>query len=155
MDLDATLSSRDDINKRLRTILDEATDKWGVRIDRVEVKNIDPPQDIKDAMEKQMRAERNRRSSILEAEAEKEAQIKRAEGQAKAILQIATAQAEQIQRIFKALKEADVDEKMLSVKYIEALEKMAEGDNKVFVPFEATGLMGSIATVKELLNKSK
>lgn len=188
MDLDYTLSSRDDINKRLRSILDEATDKWGVRIERVEVKNIEPPQDIKDAMEKQMRAERNRRSAILEAEgekraailkaegekessilqaegrkqakildaeAEKEAQIRKAEGQARAITEIALAQAEQIRQVYRALKDAELDEKVLTVKYIEALEKMAEGNNKVFVPFESTGLMGSIGTIRELLDKGK
>lgn len=188
LDLDETLSSRDDINKRLRLILDDATDKWGVRVERVEVKNIEPPQDIKDAMEKQMRAERTRRSQILEAEgekrsailkaegekesailqaqgrkeakildaeAEKEAQIRMAEGQARAITEVAFAQAEQIKQVFTALKNVDLDEKVLSVKYIEALEKMAEGENKVFVPFEATGLLGSIGTVRELLDKSK
>jgi len=188
MDLDSTLSSRDDINKRLRSILDEATDKWGVRVDRVEVKNIEPPQDIKDAMEKQMRAERNRRSSILEAEgekrsqilkaegekeaailqaegrkmakildaeAEKEAQIQKAAGQAKAIEEIAIAQAEQIRQVFTALKDVNLDEKVVAIKYVEVLEKLAQSENKVFVPYEATALLGSIATVKDLLDKSK
>jgi len=177
MELDSTLSSRDEINTRLRIILDEATDKWGVRVERVEVKNIDLPKDIKDAMEKQMRAERgkraqileaeglkqaaiataegNKRAQILDAEGQKESQVRKAEGEAEAITKVAQAEAVRIKYIFDALKAADIDEKMLSIKYIEALSDMAKGDNKVFMPYEASGLMSSAGVLKEIIGKKE
>ena len=187
MELDKTLSSRDDINTKLRVILDEATDKWGIRVERVEIKNIDLPQDIKDAMEKQMRAERQKRavileaegkkqsaiteseglkesailraeadkqSAILKAEAIKESKIRQAEGEAEAIEKLAKADAAKIKYIYTALKEADLDANILSLKYIEAVDKMAQGENKVFMPFEANALMGMVGSLKELIKES-
>lgn len=188
LELDKTLSSRDDINNKLRIILDEATDRWGVRVERVEIKNIELPEDIKDAMEKQMRAEREKRAiilqaegkkqaaitesqglkesqilkaegekqtAILHAEAQKEAQIRRAEGEAEAIKKVAEAEALKIKQVYEALKAANIDESMLSVKYVEALNEMAKGDNKVFIPYEAQGMLGSIGAIKELISNKK
>ena len=153
LELDQTLTSRDIINSKMRSILDEATDPWGIKINRVEVKNILPPRDIQDAMEKQMRAERERRekilqaegekkssvliaegnkeSLILEAEAAKEAQIKKAEGEAEAILKRSEAEAEAI----KKLKEAGADKSVLTLKSFDALANMANGQaTKIIVP---------------------
>lgn len=188
MELDRTLSSRDDVNNKLRIILDEATDKWGVRVERVEIKNIDLPPDIKDAMEKQMRAERAKRAvilqaegtkqaaiteaqglkesqilkaegekqtAILHAEAKRESQIRIAEGEAEAIKKIAEAEANRVKMVYEALKNANVDEAMLSVKYVEALSEMAKGENKVFIPYESQGLLGSIGAIKELISDKK
>jgi len=188
MELDRTLSSRDDVNNKLRIILDEATDKWGVRVERVEIKNIDLPPDIKDAMEKQMRAEREKRAvilqaegtkqaaiteaqglkesqilkaegekqtAILHAEAQRESKIRIAEGEAEAINKIAEAEANRVKMVYEALKNANVDEAMLSVKYVEALSEMAKGENKVFVPYESQGLLGSIGAIKELISDKK
>jgi regulator of protease activity HflC (stomatin/prohibitin superfamily) len=188
MELDKTLSSRDDVNNRLRIILDEATDRWGVRVERVEIKNIELPEDIREAMEKQMRAEREKRAmiltaegkkqsaiteaqglkesqilkaeaqkqtTILDAEAEKESKVRRAEGEAEAIKQVAEAEADKIKFIYDALKNANIDEAMLSVKYIEALNEMAKGNNKVFIPYESKGLLGSVAAIKEIINEDK
>lgn len=188
MELDRTLSSRDDVNNKLRIILDEATDKWGVRVERVEIKNIDLPADIKEAMEKQMRAEREKRAvilqaegtkqaaitgaqghkesqilkaegekqtAILHAEAKRESQIRIAEGEAEAINKIAEAEANRVRMVYEALKNANVDEAMLSVKYVEALSEMAKGENKVFIPYESQGLLGSIGAIKELIADKK
>ena len=185
MELDKTLSSRDDVNNKLRMILDEATDKWGVRVERVEIKNIDLPEDIKEAMEKQMRAEREKRAvilqaegkkqaaiteaqglkesqilkaegekqtAILHAEAKRESQVRIAEGEAEAINKIAQAEANRVKMVYEALKNANVDEAMLSVKYVEALTEMAKGENKVFVPYESQGLLGNIGAIKELIS---
>ncbi len=182
LELDKTLSSRDDVNNKLRIILDEATDKWGVRVERVEIKNIELPSDIRDAMEKQMRAEREKRAIILQAEgkkqaaiteaqglkesqilkaegekqtailhaqAQKEAQIERANGESEAIKRVSEAEAVKIQQIYDALKNANIDEAMLSIKYIEAIMEMAKGDNKVFVPYETQGFISSIGLAKE------
>ena len=154
MSLDETFSSRDLINQKLRSILDDATDKWGCKIDRVEIKDINPPDDIRDAMEKQMNAERNKRAlileseaqrqsaitiaegkkqaSILEAEADKEAKIRRAAGEAQAIKAVAEAKAKEIALVYDAIKKADPDEKLVQLKSLEALEKVADGEaNKV------------------------
>jgi regulator of protease activity HflC (stomatin/prohibitin superfamily) len=177
LELDETYTSRDQINARLRKELDEATDAWGVKIDRVEVKNINPPADIRAAMEKQMRAEREKRAQILEAEghkesairqaegqkqaqilnaeADKEAQIRRAEGEAQAIERVAIAQKEQIGLIYGALKEANLDDKILAYQSIKALEKIAESDNKILVPYEATALMGSFSSIKDMISENK
>lgn len=173
MELDQTLSSRETINTRLRIVLDEATDKWGVRVERVEVKSINPPSDIRQAMEAQMRAEREKRAAILlaegqreseikkaegdkqaqilRAEAEREANIKQAEGRARAIELVAAADARRIELVMKALKDADLDERVLTMKSIEALVEMAKSQNKVFVPYQSAALMGSLGAVKELL----
>ena len=178
MDLDATFSSRDAINDQLRVILDEATDQWGCKVDRVEIKDITPPADIRDAMEKQMNAERNKRAlilqaegerqsaitiaegqkeaAILQAEADKEAKIRRAAGEAEAIKQVAQAKAKEVEMIYTAMKKADPDERLVQIKSLEALEKVANGDaNKIFIPFEATQALSSLGAVKEVFKDNK
>ena len=176
MDLDETFSSRDAINQKLRAILDEATDRWGCKIDRVEIKDINPPADIRDAMEKQMNAERNKRAmilqaeaerqsaitiaegrkeaAILDAEAEKEAQIRRAAGEAAAIERVAEAKAKEVQMVYDAIKRANPDDKLVQLKSLEALEEVAKGDaNKVFIPFEATAALSSLGAMSEVVKK--
>ena len=178
MDLDETFSSRDGINNQLRVVLDEATDRWGCKIDRVEIKDITPPADIRDAMEKEMNAERNKRAlileseaqrqsavtiaegkkqaAILEAEADKEARITRAAGEAQAIKEVAEAKAKEIQMVYDAIKKSDPDEKLVQLKSLEALEKVADGEaNKVFIPFEATSALSSLGAIKELVKDEK
>ncbi len=178
MDLDSTFSSRDAINTKLRVILDEATDKWGCKVNRVEIKDITPPADIRDAMEKQMNAERNKRAlilqaegekqsaitiaegrkeaAILEAEAEKEAKIRRAAGDAQAIKEVANAKAKEIQMVYEAIKDADPDEKLVQLKSLEALKEVAKGEaNKVFIPFEATNALSSLGAIKEVMKDDK
>lgn len=169
LELDQTLTSRDIINAKMRSILDEATDPWGIKVNRVEVKNILPPKDIQDAMEKQMRAERERRekilqaegekkssiliaegekeSAILRAEADKEARIKRAEGEAEALLKIKTAEADGI----KLLKEAKADAAVLQLKSYETLGRVADGQaTKIILPAE----LSNIATFGTVLQES-
>jgi len=178
MDLDDTFSSRDAINDKLRVILDEATDAWGCKIDRVEIKDITPPADIRDAMEKQMNAERNKRALILEAEAERqsaitlaegrkqaaildaeadrESRIRRATGEAEAIKQVADAKAQEIQRVYDAIKNSNPDEKLVQIKSLETLQEVAKGEaNKIFIPFEATGALSSLGAIKDVMTDSK
>ena len=178
MELDQTFSSRDAINDRLRIILDEATDQWGCKIDRVEIKDITPPQDIRDAMEKQMNAERNKRAlilqaegerqsaitlaegrkeaAILDAEAQKESAIRKAAGEADAIKQVAEAKAKEIQMIYDAMMKANPDDKLVQLKSLEALKEIADGEaNKVFIPFEATSALSSLGAIKEVLKEDK
>ena len=178
MDLDETFSSRDGINNQLRVVLDEATDRWGCKIDRVEIKDITPPADIRDAMEKEMNAERNKRAlileseaqrqsaitiaegkkqaAILEAEADKEARIRRAAGEAQAIREVADAKAKEIQMVYDAMKKADPNDKLVQLKSLEALEEVAKGDaNKVFIPFEATNALSSLGAMKEIVTEHK
>ncbi len=176
MNLDSTFSSRDLINNQLRVLLDEATDKWGCKVNRVEIKDINPPSDIRDAMEKQMNAERNKRAAILQAEgekqaaitlaegqkqaailqaeADKEAQIRRAAGEAEAIREVAVAKAQEIQMVYDSIKKANPDEKLIQLKSLEALEEVAKGDaNKVFIPFEATKTLSSLGAIKEMFKE--
>lgn len=189
LDLDATLTSRDVINTKMRAILDEATDKWGIKVNRVELKNIMPPHDIQVAMEKQMRAERERRESILQAEGEKQSSILRAEGEkqsailraeakkeamireaegdkqsrilkaqgdAESIREVAKAKAEGesvvIEQVFKAMKDADIDDNMLALKSMEALEKVAQGKStKLVLPSDAVNFLGTFKGIKEVM----
>jgi len=166
MDLDETLISRDQINEKLQIILDEATDKWGVKVNRVELQEVVPPADIRIAMEKQMRAERDRRavileaegqkrSAVLKAEGEKEAKITRAEGEAQARLRVAQAESDAIAVIRKSVPNADPLPYMIALNYMKMLPQLAEGkDNKLIVlPYESTSVMGSVAAIKELFNK--
>ncbi len=172
LELDQTLTSRDIINSKMRSILDEATDPWGIKVNRVEVKNIIPPRDIQEAMEKQMRAERERRekilqaegekkssiliaegekeSAILRAEADKESKIKKAEGEAEAIIKLKTAEAEGI----KLLKEAKADSSVLTLKSFEALENVANGQaTKIIVPSELQNVATIGTTISEMLKE--
>ena len=174
LELDETLTSRDIINTKMRAILDEATDPWGIKINRVELKNIMPPKEIQDAMERQMKAERERResilraegekksailtaegekeSAILSAEAKKEAAIKEAEGSAEAILKVQTAVAEGIKRI----NEANPSEAYLTIKSLESFEKAAAGKaTKIIIPSDIQGVAGLAASVKEILSNDK
>jgi len=169
LELDGTLTSRDVINTRMRSILDEATDPWGIKVNRVEVKNIIPPDSIQEAMEKQMRAERERRESILiaegqkqsailvaegkkaslilEAEAAKEAAIKKAEGEAQAILEVQKATADGLAMI----KSVAADEAVIRLRSLEALEKAANGQaTKIIIPSDIQNLAGIVTSISEL-----
>lgn len=176
MSLDETLASRDTINSKLRAILDEATHKWGVKVNRVELQDISPPRDIKDAMEKQMRAERERRAAVIMAEAEKrsrileaegirEAEISKAEGakqatilaadgEAAARLKVAEAEANAIKAITEAIRGTGGDpaKYLIAIRYIESLKEMVSGQNNkvVYMPYEATAVLSSLAGVREL-----
>ena len=170
MELDHTLTSRDIINTKITAILDEATDKWGIKVNRVEVKNIMPPSEIQDSMEKQMKAERERRESILRAEGEKrsailvaegekesailradavrEQRIREAQGEAEALMTVQKALADSI----KMLNEADPSQKVLTLKSLEALQKVADGKaTKLIVPSELQNLAGLVASAKEMM----
>ena len=170
LELDQTLTSRDNINARMQGILDEATDPWGIKVGRVELKNIIPPEEIQRSMEKQMKAERDRRETLLEAEGHKQASITRAEGDKKALVlkaeaerdaQIAraTGQAESIRLVYEAeargiemLKAANVDEKVLAIKKLEALEKLGDGRaTKIVVPTELAGAAADLTFKTEML----
>lgn len=176
MDLDHTLSSRDQINAKLRLILDEATDKWGVKVTRVDVKNINPPEDVRITMEKQMTAERNRRALILQAEGEKQASITRAEGEkqaaitrsegekesailqaegaAQARLKAASADAQAIAQIAQTVGSAEqTTQYLITSRYIESLRDMTRSQNSkvIFMPTETSTLLSSIGAIKEVL----
>lgn len=176
LELDETLTSRDTINTKLQAILDDATNKWGVKVNRVELQDITPPESVRVAMEKQMQAERNRRAEILnaegekqslilrsegekasrinQAEAQKQSEILRAEGEAKAIILNAEAEAEAIRRVAEAIStgKADPATYMLAIKYIETLKEMTSGkDNKtVYIPYEASSVLSSIGSIRDL-----
>jgi regulator of protease activity HflC (stomatin/prohibitin superfamily) len=156
--LEQALTSRDHINAQLRTVLDEATNKWGIRVNRVEIKSIDPPTTIQEAMEKQMRAERDRRAAILNAEGVKQSQILTAEGQKQAAVLTAEGEkqaailraegdAQAIGTVFKAIHDGEPDQKLLSYQYLQMLPQLAQGDaNKVFViPSEFADAFGGIS----------
>ena len=158
--LEETLTSRDQINTQLRGVLDDATGKWGIRVNRVELKAIDPPASIKDSMEKQMRAERDKRAAILNAEGTKQAQILtaegekqssilRAEGQRQAAILNAEGQAKAIGTVFQAIHEGDADPKLLAYQYLQVLPQIAQGEsNKVWIiPSEVTQALGSLKSI--------
>lgn len=172
LDLDQTLTSRDVINTKMRQILDEATDPWGIKVNRVEVKNIMPPEAIQEAMEKQMRAERERRekilvaegekqsqilvaegkkqSMILQAEAEKEAAVRKAEGEAQAILEVQKATADGLRMI----KEVGLDEAVIKLRSLETMEKAADGQaTKIIVPADFQNLAGVVTAISEITKK--
>ncbi len=165
LELDQTLTSREKINYQLRQVLDEATDKWGVKITRVEIQKIEPPKDITDAMSKQMKAEREKRamileaegirqSAILKAEGEKQAAILTAEGKAEAIKKVADAEKYQIEIVYDAIHKGKPTNDLIAIKYLETLQKVADGKaTKIFIPLEATGVLGSIAGIKELFSE--
>ncbi len=181
LDLDETLTSRDTINSKLRAILDEASDKWGVKVNRVELQDINPPPEIRDAMEKQMRAERDRRAAILEAEGLKQASILEAEGartaeinkaegvkqarilvaqgEAEARVKVAEAEAEAIRMVTQSIVASggDPSNYLIAVRYIETLKEMVSGkDNKViYLPYEATGVLSAVGGIKEMLEGVK
>jgi len=156
--LEKTLTSRDEINNQLRGVLDEATGKWGIRVNRVELKAIDPPASIKDTMEKQMRADREKRAAILQAEGikqsqiltaegEKQSAILKAEGQKQAAILSAEGQSKAIETVFKAIHEGNPDPQLLAYQYLQVLPQIAQGDaNKVWViPSELTRALGGIS----------
>ena len=179
LELDETLTSRDTINQKLRSVLDDATNKWGVKINRVELQDITPPETVRDAMEQQMQAERERRAKILKAEgekasmilqsegqkesqvnrarADKESQILIAQGEAEAKILQAEAEAKAIERVADALRQTNSDPAayQLAVKYIETLKEMATGNatKTVYLPYEATNVLGSLGTIKELFKQ--
>ena len=175
MDLDHTLSQRDQINAKLRLILDEATDKWGVKVTRVDVKNINPPEDVRITMEKQMTAERNRRALVLQAEGDRQAAITRAEGEKQAAvtraegekqsvilaaegaaqsrLRVAEAEAEAIGRIAQAmLNHGNPAQYLITKSYIESLRDMSRGNNSkvIFMPVETSTMLSSVGMIKEM-----
>lgn len=170
MDLDACLSSRDSINSELRDVMDQATDKWGVKVNRIELQRIDPPQDITQAMSRQMKAERDKRAAILDAEAirqsditkaegSKASQILEAEGYAEAVKkkadaeryrQIAVAQGESeaILKVFGAIHDGKPDRELITLKYLEMLPRLADGSaNKIFLPYEASGIISALSAM--------
>jgi regulator of protease activity HflC (stomatin/prohibitin superfamily) len=168
MELEETLTSRDQINNQLRGVLDEATGKWGIRVNRVELKAIDPPGTIKDSMEKQMRADREKRaailtaegvkqSQILTAEGEKQSAILRAEGQRQAAILQAEGQAKAIDTVFRAIHEGDADPKLLAYQYLQVLPQIAQGEsNKVWIiPSEVTKALGQLSSALPGGNKSE
>ena len=177
LDLDSALTSREVINSKLRQILDDATDKWGTRVVRVEIQRIEPPADVTDAMHRQMKAERDRRAAVTEAEGEKraailkaegvkESQVLEAKGQAEAIKEVADAdkyqkltvaegEGQAIERVFAAIHNGDPTPDLIAIKYLEALQGIADGNaTKVFLPLDTSGVLGSVAAIGELFNES-
>ena len=181
LELDETLTSRDTINSKLRIVLDEATNKWGVKVNRVELQDITPPESVRRAMEQQMQAERERRAKVLEArgqkeamilqsegekesqinqaEAEKQTQILKAQGEADAKILQATAEAEAIRKVAEAIAESKTDPAtyMLLMKYVDTLKEIGSGEQSktVFLPFEASNLVGALGSLTELLPKKR
>lgn len=178
LDLDSCLSSRDQINAQLRDVLDTATDKWGVKVNRVELQRIDPPRDITEAMSRQMKAERDKRAKILEAEAVRQSQILEAEGtRQKQILEaegfaeavrkkaeaekyrqltVAQGEAQAILSVFKAIHDGRPDEKLITLKYLEMLPRLADGEaSKIFLPYEASGIISALSAMVESIRTDK
>ncbi|MBK6628475.1 MAG: SPFH/Band 7/PHB domain protein [Flavobacteriales bacterium] len=181
LDLDECLTSRDTINMKLRTILDEASNKWGVKVNRVELQDINPPRDIREAMEKQMRAERDRRAQIIDAEGskraavlqaegiqqsqittaegQKQSQILEAEGDAQARIRRAQGEAEAIRLVTESIKgsNADPTNYLIAMKYLETLKEMTSGQNNkvIYMPYEATGVLSSVGGIKDMLDANK
>ena len=178
LSLDESLTSREKINAKLRDVLDEATDKWGAKVTRVELQRIEPPGDVTEAMHRQMKAERDRRAVVLEAEGiraaavlkadgEKQARILQAEGQAGAIQKVADAdkyrlltvaegEGQAIERVYGAIHKGNPTKDLITIKYLEALAKMADGKaSKLFVPYEASGVMAGVGMIADLLKEKK
>jgi regulator of protease activity HflC (stomatin/prohibitin superfamily) len=181
LDLDECLTSRDTINHKLRAILDDASSKWGVKVNRVELQDINPPRDIREAMEKQMRAERDKRAQIIdaegskravilqaeavqqkqinEAEGQKQAQVLEAEGDAQARIRRAQGEAEAIRLVTEAIKGANSDPAsyLIAMRYLETFQEMTSGkDNKVvYIPYEASGVLSSIGGIKDMLETTR
>lgn len=178
LELDQTLTSREMINAELREVLDIATDKWGTKVVRVEIQKIEPPQDIVEAMSKQMKAERMKRANILEAEGykqseitksegDKQATILEAEGKAESIKKMAEAdkqaailraegESEAIEKVYKAIHEGNPDDGLIAIKYLEALEKVANGQaSKIFLPLDTNGILGSVGAIAEFFKDKK
>ncbi|MFM5881866.1 MULTISPECIES: SPFH domain-containing protein [Methanobrevibacter] len=178
LELDQTLTSREMINAELREVLDEATDKWGSKVVRVEIQKIEPPKDIVEAMSKQMKAERMKRASILEAEGYKQSEIKKSEGDKQAAILEAEGKAESIkkmaeakkqalileaegesmaiEKVYAAIHEGNPDDGLIAIKYLESLEKIADGKaSKIFLPFESSGVLSSVAGIAELFKEDK
>ena len=178
LELDQTLTSREMINTQLREVLDEATDKWGTRVVRVEIQKIEPPKDIVDAMSKQMKAERMKRANILDAEGYRQSEITKAEGDKQAAILDAEGKAEAIKKVadankyqeiaiaegkaraivdvYNAIHEGDPTNDLIAIKYLEALEKVADGNStKIFLPTEVSGVLGSIGGIAELFNNEE
>jgi regulator of protease activity HflC (stomatin/prohibitin superfamily) len=165
MSLDECLTSRERINAKLRGILDDATERWGIRATAVEIRAIEPPEDIRLAMEKQMRAERDKRAAILEAEGSKQSSILRAEGdkqsailgaqgEKEAAVLRAQGRAKAYEELFGALRKIGIDDKVIAIRYLEALEKIADGQaSKVFLPYEASGVISALAGIADVLRK--
>ncbi len=173
--LDQTLTSRETVNSKLRMVLDEATEKWGVKVTRVELREIEPPATIKEAMAKQMTAERERRaevtkaegdksaailkaegekiSRILRAEAERDAEVARAEGHKRAVVLEAEAKADATRMVFEAVHTGRATPEVLALRYLETLQELGKGGNKVFVPYEASAALGSLGMLKELFTR--
>ncbi len=178
MELDQSLASRDTINSQLRDVLDTATDKWGVKVNRVEIQRIDPPVDITEAMSRQMKAEREKRAVILEAEGDKQAAITRAEGSKQSAILEAEGQAEAVRKtadaekyrqvtvaegeasailnVFSAIHEGKPNNELITLKYLEMLPELAKGDaNKIFLPIEASGIIGALSAMVEGIKTEK
>lgn len=178
MALDECLTARGTINAKLRAVLDDATDKWGVRIVRVEIQRIEPPADVTEAMHRQMKAERDRRAKILEADGDKQAAITRAEGsrqaailqaegQAEAIQKVATAdkfklttvadgEAQAVTKVYSAIHEGRPTADLIAIKYLEALRQVADGKaTKIFLPMETSGILGSLGGIGEIFRDVK
>jgi regulator of protease activity HflC (stomatin/prohibitin superfamily) len=176
LDLDAALTSREIINAKLRQILDDATDKWGVRVVRVEIQRIEPPADVTNAMHRQMKAERDRRAAVTEAEGDKraailtaegvkESQILEADGQAEAIKRVADAEKYQkltvaegegqaIERVFQAIHNGDPTPDLIAIRYLETLQEVADGKaTKIFLPLDTSGVLGSVAAIGEMFRE--